>query len=254
MSVQQEKFTEIANAIREKTGTTEPIKPSDFASKISDVYEAGKAAGGGGDSYYDDFWDSFQTNGTRTNYKTAFGSEWWTNNNFKPKYDMQPTDANTMFNGCSITGDLVETLNALNVTLDFSKATDMGQVFGSTKLSRIGIVDFSSATKTSNTFSYTTSLQTIDKVVTGGKSLSNSFIYVYNIKNIAFDGELVSSTQFTHSSKLTHDSLMNILNALKDYSQDTSGTTYTLTIGAKNIAKLTSDEIKIAKDKGWVIA
>lgn len=42
MSVQQEKFKEIADAIREKTGSTDLIKPSEFASKVNDVYEAGQ--------------------------------------------------------------------------------------------------------------------------------------------------------------------------------------------------------------------
>ena len=47
MSYQQNKFKEIADKIRERTGTTDPIIPKDFASKIDDVYEAGLAAGGG---------------------------------------------------------------------------------------------------------------------------------------------------------------------------------------------------------------
>lgn len=42
MSVQQEKFKEIADAIREKTGSTDLIKPSEFASKVGEVYEAGQ--------------------------------------------------------------------------------------------------------------------------------------------------------------------------------------------------------------------
>lgn len=45
MSAQQEKFTEIADAIREKTGTTDLIKPSEFADKVSEVYDAGYEKG-----------------------------------------------------------------------------------------------------------------------------------------------------------------------------------------------------------------
>ena len=45
MSVQQDKFKEIADAIRGKTNSTDKIKPSEFASKVNDVYEAGKAEG-----------------------------------------------------------------------------------------------------------------------------------------------------------------------------------------------------------------
>ena len=42
MSYQQEKFKEIADVIREKTGTEETIKPSQFKDKISEVFDAGK--------------------------------------------------------------------------------------------------------------------------------------------------------------------------------------------------------------------
>lgn len=41
MSIQQEKFKEIADAIRAKTGETAPIKPSAFANKIPNVYNRG---------------------------------------------------------------------------------------------------------------------------------------------------------------------------------------------------------------------
>lgn len=42
MSIQQEKFTDIANKIREKTNSSEKIKPDDFAKKIDEVYKAGQ--------------------------------------------------------------------------------------------------------------------------------------------------------------------------------------------------------------------
>ena len=44
---------------------------------------------------------------------------------------------------------------------------------------------------------------------------------------------------------------MSIINALVDYSEDSGGTTYTLTIGTDNIAKLSADEIAIIENKGW---
>jgi hypothetical protein len=56
------------------------------------------------------------------------------------------------------------------------------------------------------------------------------------------------------STKLTHDSLMSIINHLSDKSSDTSGTTWTITLGTENIAKLTDDEIAIAEAKGWEVA
>lgn len=44
MSIQQGKFKQIADKIREKLGTQDLIKPSDFVNKIDDVYKAGGLA------------------------------------------------------------------------------------------------------------------------------------------------------------------------------------------------------------------
>ena len=68
----------------------------------------------------------------------------------------------------------------------------------------------------------------------------NSF---YAPKNIN-----VSLSNFTASTLLTSEHLMSIINNLNPVSS-----TQTLTIGATNLVKLTSDEIKIATDKGWTI-
>ena len=45
MSVQEEKLKAIADAIREKKGTTEPIKASDFASEILSIESGGGGSG-----------------------------------------------------------------------------------------------------------------------------------------------------------------------------------------------------------------
>ena len=50
-------------------------------------------------------------------------------------------------------------------------------------------------------------------------------------------------------NKLTHDSIMVIINGLQ-----TVTTTQTLTLGSTNLAKLTDEEKKIATDKGWTLA
>ena len=59
----------------------------------------------------------------------------------------------------------------------------------------------------------------------------------------------ISLTSFMQRcTKLTHTSLLNILNALPT---TTSG--YTCSIGATNLAKLDASEIAIATDKGWTL-
>ena len=59
---------------------------------------------------------------------------------------------------------------------------------------------------------------------------------------------------------LTHDSLMSVINNLYDlnltYDVANGGTLYTqsLLLGSKNIAKLTTEEIAIATNKGWTVS
>ena len=60
--------------------------------------------------------------------------------------------------------------------------------------------------------------------------------------------ENFSLAQFTQLSK---ESLLSFLNCLADITS--SGKSYTIPLGSANLAKLSSDEIKIATDKGWSV-
>ena len=75
------------------------------------------------------------------------------------------------------------------------------------------------------------------------------------LKTIKLTGTLAQNGfDVKGSSGLTLASLRSILNALKDYSEDTSGTTWTVTLGAANIAKLTEADLLLVEQKGWVLA
>jgi len=69
---------------------------------------------------------------------------------------------------------------------------------------------------------------------------------IYEISNIK-----VSTSNYFNANSLSHNTLIRILNALYDYSE--SSDTYTLTLGATNLAKLTNEEIAIGTAKGWTI-
>lgn len=77
--------------------------------------------------------------------------------------------------------------------------------------------------------------------------------YCSNLTNITFaDGSIINnSTSFSSCTKLTVDSILNILNILKDLTGSTSAT---LTLGATNLAKLTDEQKAIATNKNWVLA
>ena len=58
-----------------------------------------------------------------------------------------------------------------------------------------------------------------------------------------------TSVGFSDSTKLTHDSLMVIINGLQTVTE-----TQTLTLGTDNLAKLSDAEKQIAANKGWTLA
>lgn len=73
---------------------------------------------------------------------------------------------------------------------------------------------------------------------------------VKTIKNFSVEKlpDVSMANAFNNLTDLTHESLINILNALPN---STNG--YTCTLGSSNLAKLTDEEKAIAVDKGWTL-
>ena len=227
--------------------------------KIPSVFEAGKK------SQYDEFWDSFQQNGDRKNYISAFGSQ-WTKETFKPKYPIRPTNANSMFFNNSGEGldieDFVEFCEENNIVLDFSNCISAQYGIGCLRSPHFGTLDFSKCTGLTylfyaQNFNSTYSVRTIDNFISSEitKYTSTAFQGATKLENLTMSG-VIASNGFDVSActNLTHDSLMSIINALKDYSTDTSGTTWKVTLGSSNIAKLTTEELETIRSKGWTYA
>ena len=61
--------------------------------------------------------------------------------------------------------------------------------------------------------------------------------------------KIYQSNTWTAASKLTHDSLVSILNRLATVNE-----TRTITLGQNNRMKLSAEEIAVATQKGWTIA
>lgn len=53
--------------------------------------------------------------------------------------------------------------------------------------------------------------------------------------------------------KLTHDSLMSIINALFDWVADGQAPDIEISLGSTNLEKLTDDEKNIITSKGWIL-
>ena len=86
--------------------------------------------------------------------------------------------------------------------------------------------------------------------VSGVTNLTDFVYNCTNLKNFKAPKNIsVSTSNFSGSPNLTVESLIDIINNLA-----TVSTTQTLTLGATNLAKLTTEQIRIATDKGWTVS
>lgn len=218
------------------------------------VHDAGVEAGIKAE--YDRFWDSYQQNGDRVIYSRAF-TTCWNDELFYPKYDMYPTKADFMFNGVTIT-NLKERLKECNRIIDFSNVTAFQQIFQDTNTYALPVIDMSNATSSSYAF-YSSYIVEIEKIISSENTTFSAYTFgiMSKLENVVFEGTIAKNGLDIHwSKKLTHDSLMSIINCLKDYSEDTSGTSWAVTLGTDNLVstKLTDEEKAIATEKGWTLA
>lgn len=286
-------LTDIANSIRNKKGTTDPIMASDFDTEIasiesgvdindylSDTITKGTSSTGGWAKTIKKIRSPLTIEGTDASYM-FYGYQL----NELPQLDTSAvTNMSYMFGSCT----LLTTIPQLNT----SNVIDMHYMFNNcSSLTTIPQLDTSNVTNMDSMVSHCTSLTTIPQLSTGNvANMSYMFFYceslttiplidtsnVIDIRNMfhscpalttlggfqnlgmAYDtNKSANYSSYTlnlsTSSKLTHDSLMNVINNLYDIK--TKGVkTQQLVIGSKNLAKLTAEEIAIATDKGWTVS
>lgn len=267
-------YIAIADALRSNSfGEIEgPMPPREFAQRIGEIsaigqeqgriagYEQGVEAGktAGVQSEYDRFWDSYQLNGAISSYSRAFCGERWNDQNFTPKYDIIATSIAYMFQSTGI-ADIPAALERQGVIFDSSRATNVTYAFNGNKITRVPVVSTVSASDLNTLFGWAPLIVTIEKLILKEdgtqKFADNVFHTCSALENIVIEGKIgTNGFNVSWSTKLTHDSLISIINALKDYSEDTSGTTWAITLGTTNLAKLTDAEKAIATQRGWTLA
>lgn len=228
-------------------------KLTTIAENVPKVFEAGQRA------EHTAFWDSFQ-NPTLSYWACRFAGNGWNDYTFKPTQNIVATGNSTgMFRETKIT-NLKQCLENCGVSLDTSKATNVNTFYGySTALTTVPKTDLSSISVASSTaylFQDDRALETIEELNVSEKTAfhSTSFNGCTALKRLIMTGTLATNgLNLQWSTQLDHESLLSILNCLKDYSDDTSGTDWFITIGANNIVKLSEEEKLIATNKGWDI-
>lgn len=163
-----------------------------------------------------------------------------------------------MFNKEGSGASLKTALSNSNVILDTSKATSLSSMFGYSAVLDVPVINTTSADQVDRIFESSRILKTIDTLVlrdNGSQTFNNVFVNCNELENLAIEGAIgQNGFNVQWCSKLTHDSLISIINALQDKTSDTSGTVWKVTVGETNLAKLSDDELEIARQKGWNIA
>ena len=197
-------------------------------------------------------------------------------------------DMSYMFDGCTnlTTIPQLDTSNVTNISymfyvcsnlttipqLDTSKVTDISSMFsGCTKLTTIPQLDTSNVTSMAYMFSNCTNLTTIPQLdtskVTDISYAFNNCKSLENFNGLINLGQAYSTSQsanyryykldLSKSTKLTEQSIINILNNLYDIA--TKGCkTQSVVLGSTNLAKLVSEEgqqaLQTATQRGWNIS
>lgn len=270
-------YKDIADQIRNLCKTdpssngwaTKQYTPSEMMGGIYGTYQAGKNVGyeEGYNNAYDLarehqkqlFWSAYQSYGSPKDYSYGFAGAGWNDGTFYPLYPIvleQNSYGGYMFYTSYVT-NIRQRLIDCNVTLDVSGANSAFCMFTSSKTSEIPTLNFSELCSTvKQAFLRCTSLVTIEKIYANNQMVfDGTFQNCTALENITIVGTIgTNGFNVQWSTKLTHDSLMSIINALGDKSADTSGTEWKVTLGATNKAKLTSEEISVAEAKGWEVA
>lgn len=238
---------------------------------FSDGYNIGKKEGivEGKQAEHSKMWDRLQLNGNLTNYipQTGyFNGKQFGFNNFYPKYDIKPIgnashlfyawENNASYGVTDNKGSLKQRLEECGVVLDTSKATILTSCFAYTRLTEIPTIDFTGITSPNSTtgvFAHAYSaLITIEKIITKESVTYKNWFINTDVTNVTFEGVIGQDLDMSYGSRLTVESMNNIISCLKDYSD--TDTTHTLSLGSTKLAKLTDAEKAVATQKGWTLA
>ena len=151
--------------------------------------------------------------------------------------------------------------------IDTKNVTTVYMMFSYCKFKIAPLIDTSNVTRLQKLFDNCTEVITIPKLNASKVNFIDEFItsnYVLtNFGGLESLGQAYETTKnanyeyytfnLADCDKLTHESLMNVINNLYDIK--TKGcNTQRLLIGSKNVAKLTAEELAVGTSKGWTIS
>lgn len=239
-------YNDIADAIREKTGTENTYTPAEMANGVNEVYEAGKA------KEWNDFWDNYLEAyySQSQNASYMFATKMWNDKTFKPNRDIVLygyRNSNRMFYNTGIT-DLEAALQKQGVILDASQTRRADEMFYTSSITVVPELDLSeigngNTNHLNGLFGSCHDLHTVRKLKISDKyvvTIGTAFSGCTSLANIEFEGTIQTNASFS-VCPLTVASLKSIITHLKDYSGTTSEYTYTVTFKTSAFAELEAE-------------
>lgn len=168
------------------------------------------------------FWETYQLGGKRTDYRQFCSDDAFNDKTYNPIYPITVHNAYILFSYKNKTNLVTDTKVPIVISGYFNYC------FNESVIKIIRSIDFTNCT-----------------------SATAPFYLANDLEEITVVGTIKLNLEFHYSKKLTHESLMSIINALYDFSSDTSGTVHALKLGTDNLAKLTQAEKDIMTQKGW---
>lgn len=200
-----------------------------------------------------DFWNCFTNNGKRSNYYFSFMNTDFSNKIIPEGLCKPSKRVMAMFTQYS--GKYLP--NGIDCSeFDVSLTADMhaNQLFNYA-MSLLEIPDIGlPAQKTyERAFSGCSSLVSIAVIRSNADTIwKSTFTGSHKLESLSIEGVIgKNGFDISDTQRINKASLLSIIKALEDKTEDTSGTTWKVTLGAVNVAKLTDDEINIIYEKGW---
>ena len=156
----------------------------------------------------------------------------------------KPFSCREMFNGCTSLTTIPE--------MDTSYVNDMYCMFQNCKsLSTIPPMDTSQVTTMRSMFLFCDSLTSVSEMNTSiVTDMVDMFLGCESLTDLGGFVGLNVNLKLSYCSKLTHESLLNVINKAADVTASPA----TIILGSTNLAKLTDAEKAIATSKGWTLA
>lgn len=212
--------------------TNHNISIETYVNAIDEVHAYGVEKGK--QAQYDEFWDSLQEYGKRTNWSYVFSGYGWNDKTFKPKYDITFEQGTDIFRSCQVT-NLKKILNDCNVRLDFENCNpDCMYYFAiNAKFTHVPEVGNTNLITAHHAFRDCKLLESVDNFIVGEKTdFSYCFLGTSALKEIRFSGIIAKNVDFK-DCPLSKESTLSIFSAL---SPTAEGVTVTFNKKAANNA------------------